>query len=69
MVRKKLAVPAGHSPAFLPQKHFIFTIGLLSVQKGFHLLPALLKVNDFDLVIAGIETPHKQMIIEEAKKI
>ena len=65
---EKLAVPAGHSPTFLPQKPFIFTIGLLSVQKGFHLLPALLKGNDFELVIAGIETLHKQKILEEAKK-
>jgi glycosyltransferase involved in cell wall biosynthesis len=64
----KLVVPAGHIPAFIPQKPFLFTIGLLSVQKGFHLLPALLKENDFELVISGIETPHKQKIIEEAEK-
>jgi len=64
----KLVVPAGHITAFQPQKPFLFTIGLLSVQKGFHLLPALLKGNDFELVISGIETPHKQKIIEEAKK-
>jgi len=64
----KLVVPAHHEPAFFPQKPFLFTIGLLSVQKGFHLLPALLKDNDFDLVISGIETPHKQKIIEEAEK-
>lgn len=64
----KLIVPTGHTPAFLPQKPFLFTIGLLSVQKGFHLLPALLAENDFDLVISGIETPHKQNIIEEAEK-
>jgi glycosyltransferase involved in cell wall biosynthesis len=38
------------------------------VQKGFHLLPALLKENNFGLVIAGIETPHKQKILEEAEK-
>lgn len=64
----KLIVPPGHTPAFLPRRPFLFTIGLLSVQKGFHLLPALLKENDFDLVISGIETPHKQKIIEEAEK-
>jgi glycosyltransferase involved in cell wall biosynthesis len=64
----KLIVPANHSPVFLPKNPFLFTIGLLSVQKGFHLLPALLKGNDFELVIAGIETPHKQKIIEEAEK-
>jgi glycosyltransferase involved in cell wall biosynthesis len=65
---EKLVLPLNHQPAFNPQKPFLFTIGLLSVQKGFHLLPALLKDNDFDLVIAGIETPHKQTIIKEAEK-
>lgn len=64
----KLVVPDAHVPAFLPKKPFLFTIGLLSVQKGFHLLPALLKENNFGLVIAGIETPHKQKILEEAEK-
>lgn len=64
----KLTVPENHRPAFNPQKKFLFTIGLLSVQKGFHLLPLLLKDNDYDLVIAGIETPHKDKIIEEATK-
>jgi glycosyltransferase involved in cell wall biosynthesis len=47
----KLSVPENHIPAYLPQKPFLFTIGLLSVQKGFHLLPPLLKGNDFELVI------------------
>lgn len=64
----KLVVVAGHVPALRPKKPFLFTIGLLSVQKGFHLLPALLKENDYELVISGIETPHKQKIIEEAEK-
>ena len=64
----KLIVPKNHIPVFRPQKPFLFTIGLLSVQKGFHLLPSLLEENDFDLVIAGIETPHKERIIEEAAR-
>ncbi|WP_158826742.1 glycosyltransferase family 4 protein [Mucilaginibacter lacusdianchii] len=64
----KLIVPENHVPAFTPQKPFLFTIGLLSVQKGFHYLPALLEGNNYDLVIAGIETPHKQTIIQEAEK-
>ena len=64
----QLIVPENHIPAYVPKKPFLFTIGLLSVQKGFHLLPPLLKGNDFELVIAGIETPHKQRIIEEAEK-
>jgi glycosyltransferase involved in cell wall biosynthesis len=64
----KLTVTPGYKPATIPAKPFLFTIGLLSVQKGFHLLPALLQNNDYELVISGIETPHKQTIIEEAKK-
>jgi glycosyltransferase involved in cell wall biosynthesis len=64
----KLSVPDDYSPPHIPQRPFLFTIGLLSVQKGFHLLPALLKDNSYELIIAGIETPHKQTIIEEAIK-
>ena len=64
----KLVVPEAHTPVVTPPRPFLFTIGLLSVQKGFHLLPALLQDNNFDLVIAGIETPHKQNIIAEAVK-
>ncbi|MBT2559671.1 glycosyltransferase family 4 protein [Pedobacter sp. ISL-68] len=64
----KLVSDENHQPAFKPGKKFLFTIGLLSVQKGFHLLPALLKDNDFELVISGRETPHKQRILEEAEK-
>lgn len=64
----KLVSAENHTPAFKPKKKFLFTIGLLSVQKGFHLLPALLKDNDFELVISGRETPHKQRILEEADK-
>ena len=64
----KLTLDDNHVPFRVPQKPFLFTIGLLSVQKGFHLLPALLAGNDYELVIAGIETPHKDIIIEEAIK-
>ncbi|KQM75070.1 hypothetical protein ASE74_03600 [Pedobacter sp. Leaf216] len=64
----KLISAEKYIPSFVPQKPFLFTIGLLSVQKGFHLLPALLKENDFHLVISGRETPHKQRILEEAEK-
>lgn len=64
----KLIVQPGHEPKIKPQKQFLFTIGLLSVQKGFHLIPALLQNNDLELIIAGKETAHKQKILEEAKK-
>lgn len=64
----KLIVPKNYIPNFIPKKPFLFTIGLLSIQKGFHFLPALLKDNDYELVISGIETPHKQKIIEQAEQ-
>ncbi|MFD2144379.1 glycosyltransferase [Mucilaginibacter antarcticus] len=63
----KLTVPDNHTPTIIPNAHFLFTVGLLSVQKGFHLLPALLHGNTYELIIAGIETPHKQKILEESK--
>lgn len=64
----QLTVPENHTPVYVPQKPFIFTIGLLSPQKGFHLLPALLKDNDYELVISGPETAHKEVILAEAQK-
>jgi len=64
----KLVIRDNYTPTLRPKGPFLFTIGLLSVQKGFHLLPALLQGNNFELVISGIETPHKQKIIEETLK-
>ncbi len=64
----KLVVKHGHEPKIRPKGSFLYTIGLLSKQKGFHLLPALLADNSYELVIAGIETAHKDVIIAEAKK-
>jgi glycosyltransferase involved in cell wall biosynthesis len=63
-----LKVPEGYKPANAPTKPFLFTIGLLSRQKNFHLLPALLQNNQLELVIAGVETPHVNVIREEAKQ-
>ncbi|WP_316830695.1 glycosyltransferase family 1 protein [Pedobacter aquatilis] len=65
---EQLIAKKDYNPSFNPNKKFLFTIGLLSVQKGFHLLPALLQDNDYDLIISGKETPHKERILEEAKK-
>jgi len=65
---EKLVSPYNHIPNFQPNNNFIFTIGLLSIQKGFHYLPALLRNNNLDLVISGIETSHKQIILNEAIK-
>ncbi|ASU36148.1 hypothetical protein MuYL_4263 [Mucilaginibacter xinganensis] len=64
----KLYVPEDHVPAYLPQKVFLFTIGFISAKKNFHVLPALLRGNDYELVISGVETPYKDKIMEEAQK-
>jgi len=63
-----LTLPDGHEPVYRPRKPFLFTIGIVASKKNFHVLPALLQGNDMELVIAGIETPYKNKIIEEAKK-
>jgi glycosyltransferase involved in cell wall biosynthesis len=63
-----LQVSEGYKPVKAPTKPFLFTIGLLSRQKNFHLLPALLQDNELELVIAGVKTPHVNVIIEEARK-
>lgn len=49
---------------------FLFTIGTCASKKNFHTLPALLKGNEFYLVISGAETDkaYKQKIIEEARQ-
>ncbi|MES2278317.1 MAG: glycosyltransferase family 1 protein [Bacteroidota bacterium] len=64
----QLTVPDNHTPAYVPTKPFLFTIGLMSPQKGFHHIPPLLQGNDYQLVISGVETPHKQAILDAAEK-
>ncbi|MCF2500380.1 glycosyltransferase family 4 protein [Dyadobacter chenhuakuii] len=64
----KLITAHDHVPVFCPTNEFIFTIGLLSIQKGFQYLPALLTGNNYDLIISGIETPHKEVILRAAAK-
>jgi glycosyltransferase involved in cell wall biosynthesis len=64
----KLHVPDGHTPVYQPKKPFLFTIGYVSAKKNFHVLPALLKDNDYELIVSGIETPYRDKIMEEAQK-
>lgn len=58
------------APAFVPSKPFLFTVGTVTDKKNFHVLPALLHNNDFQLVIAGIwQSPeYKAKIEAEARK-
>ncbi len=64
----KLNVKESHQPKYLPTKLFLFAIGFLSPKKNFHTLPALLIGNNYELIIAGIETSYKEIILNEAKK-
>ena len=52
-------------------KPFFFTVGTITDKKNFHVLPALLLQNDYELIISGItqNEAYKQKIIQEAKKL
>lgn len=59
--------PGFDAPVYRPSRPFIFALGALVPKKNFHVLPCLLKHNDYDLVIAG--TRHKEyedQIMQEA---
>lgn len=49
---------------------YIFSIGTIALKKNFHVLPALLKGNNYYLVIAGInqDNDYLNTIFEEANK-
>lgn len=64
----KLEPLHGHLPGYHPKRNFLFTIGIVSAKKNFHVLPALLANNNFELVIAGIKTPYENEVMAEAKK-
>ena len=56
-------------PAIKPQRPFLFTIGQLHSRKNFHVLPALLVGNEYELVIAGLnDFSYTQKVLAEAKK-
>ncbi|MEO5682895.1 MAG: glycosyltransferase family 1 protein [Chitinophagaceae bacterium] len=60
--------PDFDKPLYRPTKKFIFSIGTVLPKKNFHVLPALLKNNDYELVIAGIiDKTYGEKIIEAAK--
>lgn len=65
----KLHLPEDHLPQFKPSSRFLFTIGMVSPKKNFHVLPCLLENNDLELIIAGIiKDEYNSKIMEEAKK-
>jgi glycosyltransferase involved in cell wall biosynthesis len=57
-------------PIYLPSAKFLFSIGQLYSRKNFHVLPALLVGNDYELVIAGMnDFPYTEKVLQEAKKL
>ena len=62
-------VDISYAPVYKPEIPFLFTIGVLSPRKNFHVLPRLLEKNNFELIIAGIvRQDYKELILEEAKR-
>jgi glycosyltransferase involved in cell wall biosynthesis len=61
--------PGFDRPSYRPGAPFLFTIGNVIPKKNFHVLPALLKGNDYELIIAGIANdPYEEKIVAEAKR-
>jgi glycosyltransferase involved in cell wall biosynthesis len=57
------------APVYKPGKRFLFTLGTVVPKKNIHVLPALLKAFDGELIVAGINDHiYKNDIIREAKK-
>lgn len=55
-------------PLYIPAKPFLFSIGLFMSRKNFHVLPALLKNNNYELIIAGLnDMSYKNEIVEAGK--
>lgn len=58
-------------PVITPPAPFLFTIGTIIDKKNFHVLPALLQGNDYQLIIAGVTNSeeYKNKIIEIARSL
>ena len=60
--------PGYSNPAYRPGKPFIFGLGTVLKKKNFHVLPCLLKGNDYLLLIAGvINKQYETKITEQAR--
>ena len=61
--------PIQETPAYIPGKPFLFSIGLIQKRKNFHVVVPLLQNNELEYVIAGIDSyDYKETILLEAKK-
>ncbi len=55
-------------PVVRPEGDFLFSVGTILPKKNFHVLPALLKGNDYKLIIAGNRSKYENDIMAEAQK-
>lgn len=61
--------PDFDAPALRPHRPFLFTLGMVQPRKNIHLLPGLLKQNDYDLVIAGMDHfDYKEKVMEAVRQ-
>jgi glycosyltransferase involved in cell wall biosynthesis len=62
--------PDFNNPAYRPSNPFLFSLGTILPKKNFHVLPPLLKENNYELIIAGNQSSPEYMeqILAEAKK-
>ncbi|MFY0252818.1 glycosyltransferase family 4 protein [Chitinophaga sp. 30R24] len=59
--------PSFSSPIYHPERPFLFSIGTILPKKNFHVIPALLKGTDYELVLAGnVNTSYQRQILQEA---
>jgi glycosyltransferase involved in cell wall biosynthesis len=64
-----LEFPDYNTPSYRPANPFLFSLGTVEPKKNFHVLPCLLKNNDYEWIIAGKENgDYVNKIMEEAKK-
>jgi len=65
-----LEIETPETPSIQPSQPFLYTIGTITDKKNFHVLPALLRNNNFQLIISGItqSEEYKQQIIETAQQ-
>lgn len=54
-------------PVSKPTGKFLFSVGAVLPKKNFHVLTALLRGNDYHLIIAGNKSPYEKRIMEEAE--
>ncbi len=63
------APPTESTPSYIPQRPFLFSIGLVQKRKNFHVIIPLLKDTNYEYIIAGIDNfDYKDTIIQEAVK-